>query len=62
MDRVCSTHGSFGRKMSRKVITRMTYTVWEVVNWIHLAQNRDQWWTLVNIVMNLRIKYCKFRE
>jgi hypothetical protein len=23
------------------------------VDWIHLAQKRDQWWTLVNTVMNL---------
>jgi hypothetical protein len=24
----------------------------EVVDWMHLAQDRDQWWTLVNTVMN----------
>jgi hypothetical protein len=23
------------------------------VEWIHLAQNRDRWWALVNAVMNL---------
>jgi hypothetical protein len=23
-----------------------------VVEWIHLAQDRDQWWALVNTVMN----------
>jgi hypothetical protein len=28
---------------------------WEVVNWIHLAQYRDQWQVLLNTVMNLRI-------
>jgi hypothetical protein len=28
---------------------------WEVVGWIHLGQDRDQWWVLVNTVMNLRI-------
>jgi hypothetical protein len=27
----------------------------EGVDWIHLAQDRDQWWTLVNAVMNLRV-------
>jgi hypothetical protein len=25
----------------------------ESVDWIHLAQDRDQWWTPVNTVMNL---------
>jgi hypothetical protein len=28
---------------------------WEYVDWIHLVQDRDQWWTLVNTVMNLRV-------
>jgi len=28
---------------------------WEVVAWTHLAQDRDQWWTLVNTVMNLLV-------
>jgi hypothetical protein len=27
---------------------------WEF-EWIHLAQDRDQWWALVNVVMNLRV-------
>jgi hypothetical protein len=26
---------------------------WENVDWIHLAQDRDQWQALVNTVMNL---------
>jgi hypothetical protein len=28
---------------------------WDGVNWIDLAQDMDQWKTLVNTVMNLRI-------
>jgi hypothetical protein len=28
---------------------------WEVVDWIHQAQDRDQWWVLVNTVMNLQV-------
>jgi hypothetical protein len=28
---------------------------WEGVDWIHLAQDRDQLWILVNTVMNLRV-------
>jgi hypothetical protein len=28
---------------------------WEGVDWIYLTQARDQWWALVNTIMNLRI-------
>jgi hypothetical protein len=28
---------------------------WGGVKWIHLAQDRDRWWDLVNAVMNLRV-------
>jgi hypothetical protein len=28
---------------------------WNVVDWIHLSQDRDQWRTLVNVVTNLRV-------
>jgi hypothetical protein len=28
---------------------------WEGVDWTHLAQDRDQWWAVVNKVMNLRV-------
>jgi hypothetical protein len=27
----------------------------EGVEWIHLAQVRDRWWSVVNTVMNLRV-------
>jgi hypothetical protein len=30
-------------------------TGWEGVDWIHLAQDRDEWWVVVNTVMNLRV-------
>jgi hypothetical protein len=30
-------------------------TKWEVVNCIHVAKDRDQWWALVNMVINLRV-------
>jgi hypothetical protein len=29
---------------------------WEGVDWMHLAQDREQWRTLVNTVMNLRVQ------
>jgi hypothetical protein len=25
------------------------------IDWIHLAQDRDRWWAIVNTVMNLRV-------
>jgi len=30
-------------------------TGWECVDWIHVAQDRDQWRAVVNTVMNLRV-------
>jgi len=32
-------------------------TGWESVDWLHLAQDRDQWHVLMNTVMKLRIPY-----
>jgi hypothetical protein len=29
--------------------------VWEDVDWIHLAQDRDQWWIVVNMVMDIEV-------
>jgi hypothetical protein len=28
---------------------------WEFVDWMHLAQDRDQWWAVVTTEMNLRV-------
>jgi hypothetical protein len=28
---------------------------WDDVAWIYLAQDRDWWWVLVNMVMNLQV-------
>jgi hypothetical protein len=30
---------------------------WDGMDWIDLAQDRDQWSALVNTVMNLRVPY-----
>ena len=27
-------------------------TEWEDTDWIYLAQNRDHWWAVMNVVMN----------
>jgi hypothetical protein len=36
------------------IITDLEEIGWEGGNWIHLAQDRDQWWALVNMVMNFQ--------
>jgi hypothetical protein len=28
---------------------------WEGVDWLHVAQDRNQWWAAVNTVMKLRV-------
>jgi hypothetical protein len=28
---------------------------WKGVDWMHVAQGRNQWWVLVNTVMNHRV-------
>jgi len=30
-------------------------TGWGYVDWVHMAQNRDQWRTHVNTVLNIRV-------
>jgi len=32
-------------------------TRWEIVDYIHPAQGRGQWWALVNMVMKFRIPW-----
>jgi hypothetical protein len=28
---------------------------WEGMDWIALAQDKDRWWALVNVVMNVQV-------
>jgi hypothetical protein len=30
---------------------------WDGVDWVDLAEDRDQWWALVNMVMNLQVPW-----
>ena len=27
----------------------------KIVVWVHMAQDRDQWWALLEVVMNVRL-------
>jgi hypothetical protein len=47
-----------GRPMGRwkdNIRMKLREIGWEGVDWIHLAQNKDQWRPLVNTVLNLRV-------
>jgi hypothetical protein len=35
-------------------------TEWSDMDWIDLAQDRDQWMDLLNMVMNLRVLFNSF--
>jgi hypothetical protein len=41
-----------GRKIQEWILRDIG---WEGVEWIHLAQNKDQWHAVVITVMNLRV-------
>jgi len=42
------------RKWDDNIRMDLREVAWEFVDWIHVAQDRDQWWA-VNTVMNLWI-------
>jgi hypothetical protein len=43
--------------VDRRIILKMDIRAMELesVDWIHLVQDRYQWWTTVNMVMNLQL-------
>jgi len=46
--------GRLRRKCEENVRLDLKETMLEGVDWMHLAQDRDQWRALLNAVMNLR--------
>jgi hypothetical protein len=47
--------GRPGSRWGDNIRMDLKETGWEVTDWMHLAQDTDQWWTVVNTVMNLRV-------
>jgi hypothetical protein len=50
-----------GKPKGKKSLVRPRHHRWDlqevgcdVMDWINLAQDKDRWWALVNVVMNLR--------
>jgi hypothetical protein len=48
-------HGRPRRSLKDNVRMYLKEIGWEGVDWLHLAQNRDQWRALMNTIMNLRV-------
>jgi len=49
----CRPLGRPRRKWEENIRIGLREIGWEGVDWMHLAQVKDQWWALVNTVMNL---------
>jgi hypothetical protein len=47
------TTGRQGRRWVDNIIMDLRSIEWDVMDWIVLTQDRDQWWAFVNTVMNL---------
>jgi hypothetical protein len=47
--------GRFWCRWENNITVELREIEWESLNWIHLAQDRDHWGTLLNTVMNLRV-------
>jgi hypothetical protein len=47
--------GRHRRRLEHNNIMDLREIGWESVDWIHLAQDRDQWRAVVNTVINLRV-------
>jgi dTDP-D-glucose 4,6-dehydratase len=48
--------GRVMRRLEDNICVDLRGMGWEVVDWIHLAKVRDQWWALVNTVMKRRAR------
>jgi hypothetical protein len=45
------TLGRLGRRWEDNIKMDLKNTEWEDMDWIYLAQNRDHWWAVMNVVM-----------
>jgi hypothetical protein len=43
------------RRWEDNIRMHLRETGWKVVDWMHLSQDMDQWWAVVNTIMNLRV-------
>jgi hypothetical protein len=44
-----------GHRFEENIEIDLKVSGWEVADWIHLAEDRDWWWAVMTIIMNLHI-------
>jgi hypothetical protein len=49
------SHGRTMRRWEDNIRMDLRVTEWEVVDWMHLARDRDQWRVLANTVTSIRV-------
>jgi hypothetical protein len=49
--------GSARHRFEDNIRMDLRETGWEGVDWMHLTQERDQWWALMNMEINLWVPY-----
>jgi hypothetical protein len=47
--------GRLRRRWEDNIRKDLREMVWEIVDWLHLLQDRYQWLALVNTIMNIRV-------
>jgi hypothetical protein len=47
--------GRLRRRWEHNIRTDRREIAWEVVDWMHLGRDVKQWWTLVNMVTEVRV-------
>jgi hypothetical protein len=47
--------GIDGKIILKWIFKKWNGKEWTRLDWIALAQDRDRWWALVNVVMNLQV-------
>jgi hypothetical protein len=54
---IVETFGTWNvnKALLRRLRMDLRETDWQCVDWMHLAQDREQWRDVVNTVMNLRV-------
>jgi hypothetical protein len=45
----------YGRRWEVNIRMNLRVIDWESMDWIHVAEDRDQWRAAVNTIMNLRV-------